>query len=69
LSVSQILRYKVCPSPRTGHIAGVQGIVLSYTIIQNISLNLTLADIYDAETAIGIPQNDFQLKTTLGLKF
>ena len=42
---------------------------LSYTIIQNISLNLTLADIYDAETAIGIPRNDFQLRTTLGLKF
>jgi hypothetical protein len=42
---------------------------LSYALILNLSLNFTAADIYDSNPAQTVPDNDFQLRTSLGVKF
>ena len=42
---------------------------LSYALLLNLSLNLTTIDFYDTQPATGVPPNDFQLRTSLGMKF
>lgn len=42
---------------------------LSYALIHNFSLNFTVIDLYDTRPAIGVPNNDFQFRTSLGVKF
>ncbi len=42
---------------------------LSYALILNLSLNVTVADIYDTNPAQTVPENDFQLRSSLGMKF
>ncbi len=42
---------------------------LSYALLLNLSLNLTTIDFYDTQPATGVPSNDFQLRTSLGVKF
>jgi hypothetical protein len=42
---------------------------LSYAVWLNVSLNVSLLDLYDTQPAIGVPNNDFQLRTSLGITF
>lgn len=42
---------------------------LSYAVWQNISLNVSVLDLYDTQPAINVPNNDFQLRTSLGVTF
>lgn len=42
---------------------------LSYRFWQNLSLNLTLLDLYDSEPAQGVPNNDLQIHSSLGVAF
>jgi hypothetical protein len=42
---------------------------LSYSLIYNLSLNVSLIDFYDTQPAAGIPNNDLQVHTSLGVKF
>jgi hypothetical protein len=42
---------------------------LNYALILNFSLNLSLVDLYDTQPAATVPNNDFQLRTSLGVKF
>lgn len=42
---------------------------LSYALIFNFSLNFTVVDLYDTRPAMGVPNNDFQFRTSLGFKF
>lgn len=42
---------------------------LSYALLQNISLNVSLLDLYDTQPAVNVPNNDFQLRTSLGITF
>jgi putative salt-induced outer membrane protein YdiY len=42
---------------------------LSYALILNFSLNFTVVDFYDTQPAATVPNNDFQFRTTLGVKF
>ncbi len=42
---------------------------LGYALLLNFSLNLSVIDLYDTQPATGVPQNDFQLRTSLGVKF
>lgn len=42
---------------------------LSYALLLNVSLNFSVIDLYDTQPAAGVPNNDFQLRTSLGVKF
>lgn len=42
---------------------------LRYWLRSNLSLNLTVIDNYDTRTALGVGQNDLQIKSSLGFKF
>lgn len=42
---------------------------LSYGIWQNISLNLSVLDLYDTQPAANVPNNDFQIRSSLGVTF
>ncbi|MDB6068214.1 MAG: hypothetical protein JWR26_4422 [Pedosphaera sp.] len=42
---------------------------LSYALMLNFSLNLTLIDLYDTRPASGVPPNELQFRTSLGIKF
>jgi hypothetical protein len=42
---------------------------LSYGIWQNVSLNLTVLDLYDTQPAATVPNNDIQFRTSLGITF
>ena len=42
---------------------------LSYALLQNLSLNLSALDLYDTRPAAGVPRNEFQLRTSVGIKF
>jgi hypothetical protein len=41
----------------------------SYGIWQNISLNLGLLDLYDTQPAANVPNNDLQVRSSLGITF
>jgi hypothetical protein len=41
----------------------------SYGIWQNISLNLTILDLYDTQPASNVPKNDLQIRSSLGITF
>jgi putative salt-induced outer membrane protein YdiY len=42
---------------------------LSYALILNLSLNFAVIDLYDTRPALGVPNNDLQIRTSLGVKF
>lgn len=42
---------------------------LSYTLWRNILFSLTLLDLYDTQPAAGVPSNDLQVHSSLGLTF
>ncbi len=42
---------------------------LSYALIYNFSLTFSVVDLYDTQPAIGVPNNDLQFRTLLGVKF
>ena len=42
---------------------------LNYTLIYNFFLSFSVVDIYDTEPAAGVPNSDFQFRTSLGVKF
>jgi hypothetical protein len=42
---------------------------LSYALMFNISLNFSVIDLYDTQPTAGVPNNDLQLRTSLGVKF
>jgi hypothetical protein len=42
---------------------------LSYALLLHLSLDLTVRDSYDTRPAVGVDQNELQIRTSLGLKF
>ncbi len=42
---------------------------LACSLFWNLALNLTLADLYDTKPAAQVPNNDFQLRSSLSVKF
>ena len=42
---------------------------LSYALILNLSLNFTVIDFYDTNPTATVPNNDLQIRTSLGVKF
>lgn len=42
---------------------------LTCALFLNLALNLTVADLYDTKPAAAVPNNDFQLRTSLSFKF
>jgi hypothetical protein len=42
---------------------------LSYALMLNLSFNLAVVDFYDTAPAAGVPNNDFEFRTSLGVKF
>ena len=42
---------------------------LSYALMLNVSLNFSVIDLYDTQPTVGVPNNDLQLRTSVGLKF
>jgi hypothetical protein len=42
---------------------------LSYAVWQNVSLNVTLLDLYDTSPAKTVPNNDLQIRSSLGITF
>lgn len=42
---------------------------LSYALIYNFNLNFSVVDVYDTQPAATVPNNDIQLRTSLGVKF
>jgi hypothetical protein len=42
---------------------------LSYGFWQNLSLNLSVLDLYDTKPASGVPPNDLQIRSSLGITF
>jgi len=42
---------------------------LAYALMENISFNLGVVDFYDTAPATGVPNNDFEFRTALGIKF
>ena len=58
--------------PRTDNLAQYRmrfEATLSYALMLNLSLNLSVIDFYDTRPATAVPNNDFQIRTSLGLKF
>ena len=42
---------------------------LRYAIINNLSFIVTVLDTYETQTARGVPQNDLQIRSSIGVKF
>jgi putative salt-induced outer membrane protein len=42
---------------------------LRYWLLENLSFNLTLLDVYDTTPAAGVSQNDLQIRSSVGVKF
>ncbi len=42
---------------------------LSYALLTNISFNLGLVDLYDSAPAVSVPNNEFEFRSSLGVKF
>jgi len=42
---------------------------LRYWLFQNLSINLTVLDIYDSQPAQSVSKNDLQIRSSLGVKF
>ena len=42
---------------------------LSCALLLNMSWNFSLVDFYDTEPAVSVPNNDFQLRSSIGIKF
>jgi putative salt-induced outer membrane protein YdiY len=42
---------------------------LRYALLQNLFLNISLVDTYDSQPAVGVTQNDLQLRSSIGVKF
>lgn len=42
---------------------------LRYALINNVSFIVTVLDTYETETARGVPQNDLQVRSSIGVKF
>ena len=42
---------------------------LSYALMLNLSLNLSVVNFYDTQPVPGVPPNDLQVRTSLGVKF
>lgn len=42
---------------------------ISYALIWHLAWNLSVVDFYDTRPAIGVPNNDLQIRTSLGVKF
>jgi uncharacterized protein DUF481 len=42
---------------------------LRYAIVNNLSFILTVLDTYETQTAQGVPQNDLQIRSSIGVKF
>ena len=41
----------------------------SYKLIENLSLNLTVTDLYDTDPAPSVDQNEFQIRSSIGITF
>ena len=42
---------------------------MSYKLIENLSLNLSLLDQYDTDPAPKVGQNELQIRSTIGITF
>lgn len=42
---------------------------LRFAIVNNLSFILTVLDTYETQTAEGVPQNDLQIRSSIGVKF
>jgi hypothetical protein len=42
---------------------------LAYALMQNVTFNLGVVDFYDTAPATSVPNNDFEFRTSLGVKF
>jgi hypothetical protein len=42
---------------------------LAYALLLHLSWNLSVVDFYDTQPAAGVPNNDLQFRTSLGVKF
>jgi hypothetical protein len=42
---------------------------VGFGIVRYLSLNLTVLNLYDTQPAPGVPNNDFQLRSSLGVNF
>ena len=42
---------------------------LRYAIVNNLSFIVTVLDTYETQTARGVPQNDLQIRSSIGVKF
>ena len=42
---------------------------VGFGIVRHLSLNLTVMNLYDTQPAPGVPNNDFQLRSSLGVNF
>jgi putative salt-induced outer membrane protein YdiY len=42
---------------------------LRYAIVNNLSFIVTVLDTYETETAQGVPRNDLQIRSSIGVKF
>jgi putative salt-induced outer membrane protein len=42
---------------------------LRYAIVNNLSFIVTVMDAYETQTARGVPQNDLQIRSSIGVKF
>jgi hypothetical protein len=42
---------------------------LRYWLVQNLSLNLTVLNLYDSDPARNVDRNDLQIRSALGFKF
>ena len=42
---------------------------LRYALVNNVSFIVTVLDTYETQTARGVPQNDLQIRSSIGVKF
>jgi hypothetical protein len=42
---------------------------LAYALMQNITFNVGVVDFYDTAPSTGVPNNDFEFRSSLGIKF
>jgi hypothetical protein len=67
--LSLIEKLEYFPRVDSGDYRARLELTLSYALWQNISLNVTALDLYDNRPAQGVPYNELQIRSSLGLKF
>jgi len=68
-SVKFVEKFEFFPRSNSSEYRARAESTISYALWHNLSLNFTLLDFYDTQPAAGVPSNDLQVHSSVGLTF